>query len=749
VTDPALLRDAAALLIVFGASGWLLGLILMPGGLGGAERLWLSLALSVPATVLAAAPALALQALAAWSFLPGLAALALLAGGVHRRALRTLPDLPARLLCRVRVLPVARVALAGVAALVGWYAVLAPHLAGRRGDRLPLSMWVWYYWLLVREVVAEGGIPRAVQEWGAPRPFPTEYLFHTLHASAASALSGDAGPVFLERYRIAVVVLGLLAAYTLWRRWLPVWWAWVAAVLTLSATRLSIKFAAFWPETLGMVLLFWSGWLLDEALERRSPRWGAVAGLVSASAFLTHAEIWLLTGPLWLGILLGRLLPWAWRRATGDVPDGRTSIPRRSVLAASGPLWTAAAAFVVLLLGASLLTGSTGRLGEIAKLGGEEPGTEALDWRSGPDPTWALHSALYDPNLVRGPAPSIERCAQGLGMVFRVDVAYAAFAGVDARAVSSQILIVLAAAVVLAALPGLPPSARRGAITWLVFLAGVQAGSMAFCGAYETYVPERAGYQRILPNYVVAVAGLFAVAGWVLSRGFFRALAGSALGRVRSGVPVRLRAALAALPMSALLLVGLTPMNREPVRDDSAPVSTVSYEAYRWIAENAPADATVLVNGFTAGTVAAASGRTGWLDGRAPYIESPEWRAEATRTALEARAFFEDPFDAPPLPPEIDYVIAARPDVNLGGSVFPTDLEALQQLPWLRRVARFGDGRVVIYEVARDEDAASARPGARASVRTAGEAGSAAHPGMAPRISLQPSRAPPRSVARS
>ena len=96
------------------------------------------------------------------------------------------------------------------------------------------------------------------------------------------------------------------------------------------------------------------------------------------------------------------------------------------------------------------------------------------------------------------------------------------------------------------------------------------------------------------------------------------------------------------------------------------------------------------------------------LDGRAVYLEDAEFLAESTSLVLGARVLFADPGGAA----AADYladervshllVATAGPNGNdLGGYLlFETDLGALQQGGRYTQVRSFGDGRLLLLEVA-------------------------------------------------
>lgn len=683
-----LFRDLAALGTTLWLAGWLFGLLVLPEPLTAGRRVFVSLALGVPVVILLSLPGLLIYSLTARSLALVFALLALTVAWRRRSSLSALQDLRSvtrltrSLDYRRRLSPILLVVL------LGWFAVVGPQVLSRRPSWLPPNGWVWYYIGLARVIATQGSIPSTVVEWGAPRPFPSEYLFHSIHLASTGLLAGGLDLFILEFYRIGLVLVGLIAAYALWRRFLPAWWAWTAALLTMSAERMAFKFLAQWPETLGIVLVLWSGWMLDEGFDRpRSFRWWALLGLVSASAFLSHAQIWLLTGPLWAGIILARLLPSLYARR-GDLV-WRGQLKRlRSVLYPASVGIACAAAFVLTVLGTGLLAGDLGRITQLASTEQASPETAAMAHTT--DPTWLLQAAIYHPELLDRPPPNFCRVLRNVYVLHP-------FERLDLRTTEGRLALAAGLVLLIGTLPLLPMRARRGVAVGLIFILGLYVGASMFCVVYDQYVPGRAGGQRLMPNYSMGLAGLLTCVGLGVSTALV-----TLIHRARGGRWGAVGSTGVTLAISLSLLVVFTHLTNGPVRKWETGMSRSAHQAYIWFGANVPRDSVVLVNAFTAGSVHAASGRQGWLDGRAPYLEEPEWRSSATEALLNARAYFRNPRKhSDKLPPEVDYVLLVRPQVNPGGKLLPANFNAFANVPELRRLRSFGRGDVVLYEVVR------------------------------------------------
>lgn len=698
----SLCRELLALSASFVAAGYFAGWIAMPTPLGSGTRFFLSLALAVPAFLLACAPGAATHSLAAGNVLLGLGLLGGLAAWRAREelqlALLALPGLrstlPARL-GRLQLIPALLVCLA-VAAV--WATVLVPEGIEDTGNGRPNGTIVYYHWGIVDRVVEDGGLPATLPEWGKPREFPYEYAFSVIHGAGTAAIAGDSGFVLEERYRIAMVVMAFFAFLALWRRWLPPWWAFLATLLTLNVSRVETRLLVYKPEAFAFILVIWSAWLFDEALERRSRRWGALAGLVLATSFLAHPIGSLLVAPLWGGILIGRMAPVFWRRLQKR-PEGR-HFPWRPVL-------VAVVVFAVLFGGLRTVIGSTGQ-------------DLAQNPEAGTDLTRVVYNLAYvsaDPMA----QPRVPECSEPFGVYSTVRPFFSSNASwffFDLNSRSSVFLmlgmtILLAGAFLLQPSPRLaswPMSTKRAVITWSCYAIGVYLLALLICVYYSTWVPERVGPMRLMPYWALIFPIFLAGVAWAVSRGL-SGLAPRALGRSRldfEGRSAWFGSGVGVIPALLLTLAVLwTFTTIDAHRDRGVPpfyiaepraggLSESALKAYSWIEGNVPPRALILANGYTEGALGMLTQRTGVLDGRTPFAQPDPWRSEAIRWLAQSRRFFKRPRGVA-VPGGADYVLVARRDVNLGGSYFPTDFRALKRDRNLERVYA-GEG-VALYRV--------------------------------------------------
>lgn len=693
------LTDAVALLITFLVAGWLAGVAIVPERLGLSTRLLLSLALGVSAAVVLAFPGVLIRQLGGASFLAALTPLALLAAFRARASLVavTRPERRAGWWHRQRrrwsvrrggaVRAVSLLATLGIAAAF----VVLPQLGAADEHGLLRGTTPWYYYRLVLEMVGTSGIPSAIGEWGAQRPYPVEYLGTTIHTAISAMLAGGPDLRFMEGYRLALLVTGLAAAYALWRRWLPAWWAWVAALLTLLLLRTSTRFVGYRPETFGFVLVLWSAWLFDQALARRSWRWGILAGVVSAVAFNSHAEVWLITGPLWGAILVGRVagaLPGSTNRGVDPPGAGRRRSP---LVRLAGVVLLALGGFAaVAAVAAAAGTGS--RIADIA----QQPGGVDLRAKYGGDPTWAFYAQITGFDTAEEPAPAgfWDRAMQDPATVTPWwSFSLSSLAGVG----------VVTSAVLLVAFAAWRGGGRIGrfALALPLYVVGIFVGSFVLWYLYDTYVPARAGPRRLLAFHAIALAGLISAAAWVIVATVTRSLHGRLPGGPARRRAVTIVGHLAALAVGALIVGWLSPPGG--TLDGGKTISADGYAAMTWIHDNLPHDRVLMVNTYTDGSVGAITGMTGWTDGRAPYLEDPAWLDESIQRLRDAQRFFYDPKFIG-VPDGVDYVLAGQ-EADLAGyftwddPVNEIDWAALGSYERLVVVKSFRADQLVLYRV--------------------------------------------------
>jgi Dolichyl-phosphate-mannose-protein mannosyltransferase len=600
-------------------------------------------------------------------------------------------------------------ALAGAAfALV---IVVVPSHLRLRPDLLPDSSTTWYYLHLAQATADLGAFPAQLAEWGAMRPFPTDYLPVTAHTAAALLLLPGDVLVRLELYRVIILALGLLFAALLFRRWVSGWVALLGAILLLGTVRLEGKFDGYRPETVALVVALFALWVADRAFAERSPRIFAVAMVATALVFLSHAEVFLVLAPALVGIGVARALV-APGRSGGRV--GLRWPTRRA--------WTAPALAVALVVGGIALgvaagwalTGQARVLGYVLDPGTAAPDADASRGRPGEipagwtftdDPTWDFYTASVAPALDGRQPP--DAFTDSLLLPRSILVVWP---GLDGRSRSGLVVLAALLFAPLLAWPFLDGRRRRWLLTWAIFAAALVAGSLLLFALSDTYVPQRTAGRRLMPYLLFVPVVATTLLLWIGGR--------LAAPYWRSLLPGRGRAIAAGLALAVLTAgaVSAAP-TADPVTDDrDAALSPTGYDAYRWMADNLPADARILANAYTDGSIAAVTGRVGIVDGRAVYLEDPEFLAESTALSLGARVVFGTPASpgaASYLARErVTHLLVATAGPlgrDLGGYLlFDTDVDALRSDPRFRLVRSFGDDRLLLFEVVGAEPAAAA-----------------------------------------
>ncbi len=595
-------------------------------------------------------------------------------------------------------------ALAGFALALALL-VIPSHLAVRP-ELLPVSSTTWYYLNLAQATADLGAFPAQLAEWGALRPFQTDYLPETAHTAAALLLLPGDTLARLELYRLIVLGLGVLFATLLFRRWVSGWTALLGAILLLGTVRLEQKFDGYRPETVALVMALFTLWAADRAVVERSPRALAVALLGCAIVFLSHAEVFLILVPVLIGIGAARALVAPGRSA------GRLGLRWPSARAAAAP-----ALAVVLVVGGTglgvaagwALTGQLGALGYVvgpdtaapdqASSRGR-PGEVPAGWTFTDDPTWDFYTASVAPALDGSPPP--DAFTDSLLLPRSVLVVWP---GLDGRVRSGLVVLVAIVFAPLLAWPFLDARRRRFLLTWAVFAALLVAGSLLLFALSDNYVPQRTAGRRLMPYLlfvpVVAMTVLVWIAGRLTSP-YWRAFLPGRRDGPRRAVVAGL--ALAVLTVGA---VSASPIPGSVAEERDAALSPAGYAAYRWMAENLPADARILANAYTDGSIAAVTKRVGIVDGRAVYLEDPGFLAESTALVLGARVVFATPESAGAATylerERVTHLLVATEGPlgrDLGGYLlFDTDLGAIRSDARFRLVQSFDADRLQLFEV--------------------------------------------------
>jgi hypothetical protein len=251
--------------------------------------------------------------------------------------------------------------------------------------------------------------------------------------------------------------------------------------------------------------------------------------------------------------------------------------------------------------------------------------------------------------------------------------------------------------------PFLDPRRRRFLLGWAAFAIVLVVGCLILFELSHTYVPQRTAGRRLMPYLLILPVVAMTAVLWLLGRATapaWRALL-PGLGRGRA---VATALALIVLTTGA---VSAAPRAGGVADEREAALSPAGYGAYKWMASELPADARILANAYTDGAIAAVSGRTGIVDGRAVYLEDPAFLAASTGLALGARVVFGTP-SAPGAASFLEregvthLLVSTDPvdGTDLGGYLpFTTDVAAIRADPRFRLVREFDEGRLLLFEV--------------------------------------------------
>ncbi|MGE3619352.1 MAG: hypothetical protein AB7L84_02725 [Acidimicrobiia bacterium] len=623
--------DRLARAMVLGLGTWILGsqLVMRTVGLS-------------PVTCWVACAAVAAGSVAAWAVVssrrdgsgsPGRPRH--LAGGGRRRS--TAP----RSTTRRDLLAVAGLVALGLGA---WAPVLAVNVASPHALLQPTP---WYYWGLADETASAGDIPVEVREWGGT-PVESLAAYPGFTSGTAALIAQSPGGGF-EPAR-AVMVLTTVATLVGLAAVVAALGGTTVGVLVavpgvLSLWIVAVKLASYRPEPTGYGLMLAAG-----ALALRWMRSGDRSALVVGGvAFVALGQVH--------GIdhVLAAVMVAA--AAACSLLVDRDGLRATAGRAAATLSWAAAWAGWTLLLTGSLSSAEA---------------ADGLPQRGGTsDPTWAFVRALSGGPVTEPPsALELARAALSEGI-----------AGVSPVAFRGGVLVLVLALVGWAVLGRGEDRARAARV--LVWVAAVAAGILAVCLwfalRWETYVPRRTGFSRMLQLVVLVIP---------VAAGLLASMRGR-LGRVAAAVVLVAGAA------ATVRSWGPTTELFEYQRPTSEQIGLLA-------SLDLSPGAVVLTNTYTEGIVADVLDASGLLEGRAPYTY-PDLLDRAVHLLRESAAFFADPVAHQDLLEEegvTHVLVATYGSYALGTPArFPWDPLTLAGIPGLREVARTTD--LVLYEVDR------------------------------------------------
>jgi hypothetical protein len=503
--------------------------------------------------------------------------------------------------------------------------VLVPSRLGNEGWLQPGTT-SWYYAHLAEATRTAGGFPDSLAEWGTLRAFQTDYAAFTAHSAMVFGWVPAALFERLEVYRLAILGVAALAACALIGRATTTRIAVLGAVLLLGSVRLDERFSAYRPEAFALALGLLTLYFVDRAAVEKKWRIVLSASLLAALTFLAHLEVFLVVvaGAVAIALYRGPL-----RVRRGRLGVGLEISPRatRTVALVASVLVSGAASAILV----NTVVSGEPRL--LHYLGGQTGGLEAVPavpterippgWVLTGDATWDFQVAAAQPAQMGLPAP-----AEFLDPRLTPRTALWIWPTIDARTVLGKALLIGILATSALVWPLLPSGERRLIIFGVLVACGLVIGSYLAFSMADTYVPQRAGGRRVLPYVLLLPALCVAV---LLAASQRRLVRGRGRGR---------RAAFWAAALVAVAVI-IQP-SAAGLRDRNATLSDAGLSAFSWIRTEFPG-ARLLTNAYTDGSVGLLAGAVGIIDGRAAYLEDPEFLGRTMSLILGARTFFADP----------------------------------------------------------------------------------------------------------
>jgi hypothetical protein len=693
-------RAAAALVLLFLLPGLTLGSVVAPGASTHLARLGRAVGVSLVVT------AIACMMLGRLGLLRPTILIALLVGLTLLPLHSRLPRRPGRPTRRARNWWLGAAAGALLAALLA--VVPAGPQAG--GAPVPSGPTSWTDAALAWSTADTGGFRADLPAWGAVGPLDVNHGPLTAHSAAAFLLMQSDRLVELNLYRLAVLLSGLVLATLLFRRWVSTWIALLGAILLFRTAWIESLVAGYGPEGWGLVVALFALWLADRAIAERSRRLTVAATVSGAVVFLVDVEVFLVFGAALAGIGIARAFvqPGGGPESAGGLGHrhGRR-VGLRSPIGVDvvRPLALSAAVvgggLLAGVIGDALLTGDNRIVGYlVAGQSGEAitiplVGDPPSGWKASGDPTWDFHVAATDPGQFGQPPPAAfvdPRLLPGSAVHI--------WPWLDGQALLGLFVLAALLAIPLGGWPFADARRQRAILGWTAFTALLLTGSIALFSLIPTFLPRRVGPSGLVP-FTAIVPAMAAIVGlWLLDR----LLAPRLRARLwRGGMPV----AGALLAAIVAVMVFPVPSTQVAAADRPPILSAIGYEAYRWMGDNLRPGTRVLTNAWTDGAMGALAEQPGIIDGPAPSLDQPALLGRATGLLLDARRVFAEPDSreaAAYLAREgVQYLLVVAPPGtgdDLGGSApFELDLAALQGSPRYRLEQRFGDGRLLLFEV--------------------------------------------------
>ena len=409
---------------------------------------------------------------------------------------------------------------AAIGTLVALALIVIPSHRGSPPRPAPRSSTSWYYLHLAQATADLGAFPASVAEWGAMRPFPTDYMPVTAHTAAGLLLLPGDQLVRLEVYRLLILGLGVLFATVLFRRWVSSPYALAGAILLLGTVRLDQKFDGYRPETVAFVLALFVLWVADRAFVERDRRLVGLAVVGAAMVFLSHAEVFLILAAALVGLGIGADAGGcAGRRghARASAAD-RTRACRPGARDRDRRRWSCPRGRRRLAAhrrGAR--PGVRGRAGASARERAGPNGDGRGDpRRAGRSPTTRRGTSTR-PLSRRGwtgrqPPDSF---ADSLLLPRSILLIWP---GLDGRTRSGLVVLGLLVVAPFLAWPWLDSRRRRFLLGWAAFAVVLVVGSLILFELSHTYVPQRTAGRRLMPYLLILPVVAMTAVLWLLGR---------------------------------------------------------------------------------------------------------------------------------------------------------------------------------------------------------------------------------------
>jgi len=487
--------------------------------------------------------------------------------------------------------------LSDLTILFGLGLSVVPHIYYVLKNNMPATAIVWAYNSLTKTILSDGVIPLTRYSYGEISKIGGTYISYNLISALINMTLNLNDINFLRFMSIINPLFTFFFIYYMYKNLLKPPYDVAAATLTMMMKLFIFKLATHKAESFSIFTLFLAYWITLIGYKNKDKFYSILGGIWIGVNASTNAAI-ALVGVCILGAVT--LVDTLYEKDIKPIK------------------WSMGIGLVALVSVICIFSFSTGKIPVINSLIDTEPVvTTDIDL------SWEFVRIL---NPEAPDTPNFERYMPGyfrkeminnwkfLGILFVISI-------------TSTILL---------------RRSRKNMLTLLLAELALLCVSLFFFFYYDTYVPQKSGFNRVLP-YTYMILSLLPVT--ILQD----------LPDIRLKLTKKIKLSYKWIVL-VILLLSIYNYNAGYLRNNHRPaISQDAYDSMVWIRENTPKDAILLTNEWTNGAISGIGERNVLNDGDAPYLRM-DVVEHVGYLFDETRAFYTNP--------EIDNVLLSEYNVS-------------------------------------------------------------------------------------